>query len=239
MSDTVREPIRDGEGATILGPRNGPPEAQNPDQLAAPRTGFGLIPNLKFSFATAHNRLLSGGWAREVTVRERPIAVETAGVNVRLNPGAIRELHWHKEGEWAYMIAGSARITLVDAEGRTFIDGVGVGDLWFFPAGLPHSIQALADGCELLLVFDDGAFSENETFLITDWFRRTPRAVLAKNFGVPETAFADIPLDTDESRYMFSAAVPPPLAQDTVAAHLNLDAATLARLPKDKPITAR
>jgi oxalate decarboxylase len=35
---------------------------------------------------------------------------------------------------------------------------VNVGDLWNFRAALPHSIQALADGCEFLLVFDDGAF---------------------------------------------------------------------------------
>ena len=38
--------------------------------------------------------------------------------------------------------------------------------------------------CEFLLVFDSGDFSENETFLITDWFNHTPREVLAKNFGV-------------------------------------------------------
>lgn len=69
----------------------------------------------------------------------------------------------------------------IDAEGRNFIDDVAEGDLWNFRSGLPHSIQALADGCEFLIVFDDGAFSENETFLLTDWFKHTPLDVLAKN----------------------------------------------------------
>jgi oxalate decarboxylase len=210
------QPIRGDEGAPILGPHNRPLQRDNLDMLVPPETDAGTIPNLKFSFDAAHNRLLSGGWAREVTVRELPIATELAGVNMRLKPGGVREMHWHKEAEWAYMIAGRARITAVDADGRSFVDDVGMGDLWYFPAGIPHSIQGLEDGCEFLLVFDDGRFSENETFLLTDWFRRTPRDVLAKNFGVPEAAFADIPIDVDHDRYLFAGQVPPALDDDRV-----------------------
>jgi oxalate decarboxylase len=127
------EPISNGRGASILGPRNPAVEAANPDLLIAPQTDAGTIPNLKFPYAHAHNRVLSGGWAREVTTRELPVAKDLAGVNMRLKPGGIRELHWHKEAEWAYMIAGTAQVTAVDAEGRTFVDDVGVGDLWYFP----------------------------------------------------------------------------------------------------------
>jgi oxalate decarboxylase len=203
-------------GASILGPRNLPVERENPDLLASPQTDNGTIPNLKFPFAAARNRLLTGGWSREVTARELPVATQLAGVNMRMKPGGIRELHWHKEAEWAYMLAGHARITAVDEGGRNFIDDVGVGDLWNFPAGIPHSIQGLEEGCEFLLVFDDGHFSENETFLLSDWFKHTPRAVLAKNFGAPEAAFAHIPLNPDYERYIFAGKVPGPLAADAV-----------------------
>jgi oxalate decarboxylase len=212
------EPIAGRRGASILGPRNVPVEIENPSLLIPPYTDAGTVPNLKFPYAQARNRVLSGGWAREVTTRELPVATEIAGVNMRLKPGGIRELHWHKEAEWAYMIAGSARITLVDAEGRNFIDDVGTGDLWYFPTGLPHSIQGLEDGCEFLLVFDSGDFSENETFLITDWFAHTPPEVLAKNFGVAESAFAELPTDYEHTRYVFDGQVPPPLEQDAVPA---------------------
>lgn len=210
------KPIQGDRGATILGPRNVPVERENPDLLASPYTDSGTIPNLKFSFATAHNRLLTGGWAREITSRELPAATELAGVNMRLKPGGIREMHWHKEAEWAYMLAGRARITAVDDQGRTFIDDVGVGDLWNFPSVIPHSIQGLEEGCEFLLVFDDGNFSENETFLITDLFAHIPRDVLAKNFGVPELAFANIPIDYEHDRYIFSGKVPGPKEADIV-----------------------
>ncbi|MDR6722566.1 oxalate decarboxylase family bicupin protein [Paenibacillus amylolyticus] len=93
------------------------------------------------SFSDTHMQLNHGGWSREITVRDLPIATTLAGVNMSLTPGGVRELHWHQQSEWAYMILGTARITSVDQNGRNFIADVGPGDLWFFPKGIPHSIQ--------------------------------------------------------------------------------------------------
>jgi oxalate decarboxylase len=213
-------------------------DRQNPDILTPPSTDSGTIPNLKFSFGLAHNRLQKGGWTRQVTVRELPIATTLAGVNMRLNPGGVREMHWHKEAEWAYMLNGRARISAIDQEGRNFLDDVGVGDLWNFPAGLPHSIQGLEEGCEFLLVFDDGNFSEDSTFLITDWFAHTPKEVLAKNFGVAESDFADIPThELDRTRYIFPVKVPGPLASDKVSDPQGLVPQTFShRLMAQEPV---
>jgi oxalate decarboxylase len=208
------QPIRDDAGATDPGPRNVERDRQNPDILVPPATDAGTIPNLRFSYADAHNRLEPGGWAREITRRELPIATTLAGVNMRLERGGVREMHWHKQAEWAYMLAGEARITAIDQEGRNFVDDVGVGDLWYFPAGIPHSIQGIGDdGCDFLLVFDDGDFSENATFLISDWFAHTPRDVLAKNFDVAEADLDGLP---SKERYIFPATMPGPLATDRV-----------------------
>lgn len=212
--ETKHQPIIGDLGATIMGPTNLALEAQNPDILLPPVTDNGILPNLKWSFANSHMRLDEGGWARETTIRELPSSPSMAGVNMRLKAGAVREMHWHRESEWAYMLKGRARLTAVDQEGRTFQDDVNEGDLWFFPAGIPHSIQGLeSDGCEFLLVFDDGNFSEDSTFLLTDWLAHTPKEVIAKNFSVPESAFANIPR---EELYIFQAQVPPPLSQDQV-----------------------
>lgn len=188
-------------------------EAEGPDRVCPPPTDRGTLPNLKWSFCDSHNRVLGAGWARQTTVRELPSATEIAGVNMRLIPGGVREMHWHKEGEWAYMLQGRARITVVDQNLCTFQDDVGEGEGWFFPAGIPHSIQALEEGCEFLLVFDDGQFDENETFQLTDWLARTPREILAKNFNTSESSFDNIPKD---ELYIFQAEVPGPLANDRV-----------------------
>src|SRR6266404_164531 len=203
----VPQPQRPGRGGTDPGPRNLSRDLQNPDMLNPPSTDHGTVPNLRFSFSDAHMRQESGGWTRQVTVREFGISKDIAGVNMRLNAGAIRELHWHKAAEWAYMLYGSARITAIDAQGQNFVDDVGVGDLWYFPSGIPHSIQGLnPDGCEFLLVFDDGDFDEDDTFLISDWFKHTPSDVLAKNFGVPASAFGHV--RDPKELYIFPAPVP-------------------------------
>jgi oxalate decarboxylase len=210
-SQAVPQPQRPGHGGTDPGPRNLGLDQQNPDILVPPSTDHGTLPNLRFSFSDSHMRLEAGGWTRQVTARELGVSKDIAGVNMRLNAGGVRELHWHKAAEWAYMLYGTARITAVDAQGQNFVDDVGVGDLWYFPAGIPHSIQGLGpDGCEFLLVFDDGDFDEDNTFLITDWFKHVPNEVLGKNFGVPATSFGHTP-DPSE-RYIFPASIPGPLA---------------------------
>ena len=213
QAGAVPQPREGGKGGTDPGPRNIELDRQNPDILTPPLTDNGTLPNLKWSFGLSHMRLQPGGWARQTTVRELPVSTTIAGVNMRLNPGAIRELHWHKAAEWGIMLNGRARVTCIDPQGRSFIDDVAVGDLWYFPGGYPHSIQGLAEGCEFLLAFDDGDFSEDNTFSIADWFAHTPRSVLAKNFQVPEDAFAKIP---PRELYIFEAPVPPPLARQPV-----------------------
>ncbi|WP_256758234.1 oxalate decarboxylase family bicupin [Cohnella sp. WQ 127256] len=215
MNEDIPQPIRsvDGAGATDFGPRDVMRDKENPNLLVPPITDSGLIPNLKFSFSDTHMQLNQGGWSREITVRELPIATSLAGVNMRLTPGGVRELHWHQQAEWAYMLLGQARITSVDQEGRNFIADVGPGDLWYFPPGLPHSIQGLEEGCEFLLVFDDGHFSDLNTLSISDWFAHTPKDVLSANFGVPESAFDSIPKD---QLYIFQDKVPGPIASQKV-----------------------
>lgn len=212
--DRIPQPIRsDGAGGPDYGPRDVMRDIENPDMLVPPATDAGLMPNLKMSFSDTHMQLNHGGWSREITVRDLPIATTLAGVNMSLTPGGVRELHWHQQAEWAYMIWGSARITAMDASGRNFIADVGPGDLWYFPAGLPHSIQGLEEGCEFLLVFDDGHFSDLNTLSISDWFAHTPKDVLSANFGVPENAFDHIP---KEQVYIFQDQVPGSLESQEV-----------------------
>ncbi|KAH9850306.1 oxalate decarboxylase [Lenzites betulinus] len=208
-TNAIPQPIRGTLGANILGPQNIPIDRQNADLLAPPTTDAGNIQNAKWPFSLSHNRLQTGGWARQQNQDVMPIATSMAGVNMRLEAGAIRELHWHKTAEWAYMISGSAQITAVDENGANFIGNVHQGDLWYFPPGIPHSIQATNDseaGTEFLLVFDDGAFSEDSTFLLTDWLAHVPKEAIAKNFQTSIAAFDHIPA---QQLYIFPSAPPP------------------------------
>ena len=183
------------ESARSDGPKNQSMEDQFPSQSNPPPTDISTQPFFWSSFNISPKRIQNGGWARELTSEDFAISDQIAGVNMHLAPGGIRELHWHQTAEWAVMTRGRCRITTLDAKGRPSVEDVEAGDLWYFPAGLPHSLQGLSpDGAEFVLAFDDGKQSESNTLLITDWLAHTPPDILAKNFGVPQAAFKNIPL---------------------------------------------
>src|SRR5262249_357296 len=74
------------------------------------------------------------------------------------------------------------------------------------------------EGCEFLLVFDDGKFSEENTTLLSDWVIHTPREILSKNWGVSQNALEPLKSIPHEGRYIFQASVPGPLQDDQKAA---------------------
>jgi oxalate decarboxylase len=209
------------------GPANPALDAQNPDSTWPPGTDSkSLVKNFKYPFSFANKRTYEGGWSREVTIRELPVSKSLAGVNMRLTAGGVRELHWHTAGEWSLMLYGTARITAIDADGKSFVADVKKYDLWYFPTGIPHSIQGLGpDGCEFMLVFDDGNFSESETLLLSDAMAHLPPEVLAKNFNVGEQALKNVP---KQELFIFQMGVPGPLEADQKAA-----AGTLGKSPQN------
>jgi oxalate decarboxylase len=192
---------------------------QFPSAQFPPATDVGGMPMDWASFNNAPKRIQNGGWARQVTVEDFAISKEISGVNMRLTAGGIRELHWHQAAEWAIMTYGSCRVTVFDAAGQPYVADVNEGDLWYFPAGAPHSLQGIgSDGCEFVICFDDGHANEFNTLLVSDWFAHTPPEILAKNFGVPAETFAKIPL---QNLWIFQGTVPGDLVADRAAISKN------------------
>src|ERR1700732_2736450 len=218
---------RPGRSATEPGPANSALDAQNPDSAWPPGTDSkSLVQTFKYPFSLANKRTYEGGWSREGTARELAVSKSLAGVNMRLTAGGVRELHWHTADEWAIVLYGTARITAIDRDGKSFVADVKKNDLWYFPSGIPHSIQGLdPDGAEFMLVFDDGDFSESETVLLSDSMAHLPPEVLSKNFGVAEMALNKLP---KRELFIFQAAVPGPLEVDQKAA-----AGALGKSPHD------
>src|SRR6201993_2791351 len=197
------------------GPENQTLLHQNPDTNMPPPTDHGDIGPVWYSFDLARKRVEEGGWTHQVTARELHPSTDLAGVNMRLTAGSFRELHWHTANEWAFMEYGSARVSALNPDGTMFIDDVSEGDLWFFPAGYPHSIQGLgADGCQFRLVFDEGNFSEDNTFLLSEFVAHVPPEVLTKTSQLTRDEISKLP---KEQLYIFPATLPGSLAADRAA----------------------
>ena len=197
------------------GPENRPLLNANRNTNTPPPTDHGDIGPIWYSFDLSRKRVEEGGWTHQVTQRELPPSRDLAGVNMRLTAGSFRELHWHTADEWAFMEYGNARVTVMNPDGTMFIDDVSEGDLWFFPAGFPHSIQGLGpDGCQFLLVFNDGLFSEDNTFLLSEFVAHVPPEVLQKNSRLTPNDISRLP---KEQLYIFPSTVPGSLAADRTA----------------------
>src|SRR5258708_1573753 len=122
------------------GQENNPLLHENPSSNLPPPTDHGNSEPVWYSFDLTHKRVQEGGWTNQVTQRELPASKEIAGVRMRLTAGSFRELHWHTANEWAFMLNGNARVSVLNPDGTLFLDDVGKGDLWYFPSGFSHSI---------------------------------------------------------------------------------------------------
>ena len=119
--DSPAEGRINGKNRTSLddpGPQNPALASQFPSFQDPPATDVNGMPQFWASFNNAHKRFQNGGWAREVTQADFAISQDIAGVNMRLAENGIRELHWHQQAEWAIMLEGKCRITIIDEEGR-------------------------------------------------------------------------------------------------------------------------
>ncbi len=166
------------------------------------------LPTFRFALEKSEGKVIGGSYGKEATVKQLPISKGIAGVSMLLEPGAMRELHWHATAaEWAFVIEGRCRTTVIDPEGRSETNDFGPGDIWYFPRGHGHSIQCLGHKpCHFILVFDNGYFSEFETFSVTDWIGHTPPRLLSKNLGLPAEAFDKFP---KKEVYFARGPVPP------------------------------
>ncbi|TFK36133.1 Bicupin oxalate decarboxylase/oxidase [Crucibulum laeve] len=213
-TNTQPQPQRGATGSTFgSSDTNIELDRQNPDNVAPPTTDSGIVPNLKWSFSLSHTRLLKGGWVREQVIQDLPPSVDVAAAELRLEPNAYRELHWHRVAEWGYILNGTGRVSAIDEDGKSYISDIQGPtngedpDIYYFPPGVPHSIQALGTGLEILIIFTDGNFDRTgTTFMLSDWLARTPLSIISQNLGINISELANIP---QKDPYIIQATEPP------------------------------
>ncbi len=79
-----------------------------------PVTSGKELPTFKFEWEKSE-RKVDGSYGKEATVVQLPVSKALAGVSMRLEPGVMRELHWHATAaEWAFVTEGQVRTTVID-----------------------------------------------------------------------------------------------------------------------------
>jgi len=106
-----------------------------------------------------------------------PISKTVAAAHAIIEPGAIREMHWHPNAdEWSFFIKGRARVTIFASEGtaRTF-DYV-PGDVGIVPRNMGHFVENIGEEpIEMLEVFRADEFRD---FSLFQWMGETPKKMV-------------------------------------------------------------
>lgn len=111
------------------------------------------LPTFKFALEQSKGKVMGNSFGKEATVEQLPISKGIAGVSMRMEPGVTRELHWHATAaEWAFVLEGRVRTTMLDPLGHSEINDFDPGDVWYFPRGYPHSLACLGNQpCHFIL----------------------------------------------------------------------------------------
>src|SRR5712671_1222909 len=113
-----------------------------PDPLLAGKE----LPTFKFELEKSKGKVIGNSFGKEATVEQLPISKGIAGVSMKIEPGAMRELHWHATAaEWAFVLEGRVRTTVIDPQGYAETNDFAPGDVWYFPRGHGHMLQCLGE----------------------------------------------------------------------------------------------
>jgi len=146
----------------------------------------------KYSLARAPLTTHPGGWIRHATQKEFPINATLTSVLQYLDPGAIRELHWHPNAdEWQYILEGQSRVTVFGAHGRTRTEECKAGDVVFIQQGFGHYVENTGrTPLRFFALFNSPGFEE---ISITSWLAGNPAQLIADNFNIPKSEVAKMP----------------------------------------------
>jgi oxalate decarboxylase len=167
-----------------------PPE-QTPENLQGPRVSPPQTHKFRMLSEAPHG-VFKGGREWRVDSTRFPIATTITGVILDLEPGALRELHWHPNAdEWQYVIEGKISVTMFGAHGRFRTELLQPGDVGYIPQGYGHSIENVgSEPSRILIGFNSGIY---ESIDLSSWIAGNPVDVLATNFNKPESLIRTFP----------------------------------------------
>ncbi|WP_291056243.1 cupin domain-containing protein [Herbiconiux sp.] len=112
-----------------------------------------------------------------------------------LEPGTIREPHWHANAdELTYCLSGSVIVSTLDDADVFATFTVSAGEMFHVLSGAVHHIENVGDStAELIVVF---SHESPEDFSLHAAFGAMSDAVLGNTYDLPASAFAAVPRDT-------------------------------------------
>lgn len=136
------------------------------------------------------------GSLRAVTAGQLPILGGMSIKRLLLQPGSIREPHWHANAdELTYCVSGDLLVSVLDNADRFSSFRISDGDMFFISSGSLHHIENLAGSeAELIIAF---SHERPEDFSLRAAFGAMSDAVLGNTYDLQASTFASIGRSTE------------------------------------------
>ncbi len=134
----------------------------------------------------------NGGTIRVTDSRNFPAATQIAAALVEVEPGAMREIHWHPNGdEWQYYLEGEARMTVFAAESTARTFDFQAGDVGYVPMSMAHYVENTGTtALRFLEVFVSDRFTDVS---LAQWLALTPHELVAAHLNLDRALVDAIP----------------------------------------------
>jgi oxalate decarboxylase len=121
-----------------------------------------------------------------------PASTTIAAALVELQPGAMRELHWHPNGdEWQYYLSGQGRMTVFGSESKARSFDYQAGDVGYVPFAMGHYIENTGDTpLTFLEMFRSPRYAD---ISLRQWMALTPHALVQAHTGLDRAAIDALP----------------------------------------------
>jgi oxalate decarboxylase len=168
-----------------------PPDLKQ-DSIQSPA---GRVPHdMKFRMMQMAPQPSPGGNVRIVDTRNFPISIDIAAALVEVQPGHMREVHWHPNAdEWQYYTGGQGRMTVFAAQGNARTFDYREGDVGYVPKSMPHFVENT--GSMTLRFLELFRSPRYEDVSLTQWMALTPHELVQAHLDLDRSLLDQLPRD--------------------------------------------
>src|SRR5262249_10547153 len=114
-----------------------------------------------------------------------PAARTIAAAFVEVEPGAMREMHWHPNAdEWQYYLSGQGRMTVFASGGKARTFDYQAGDVGYVPFAMGHYVQNT--GNELLRFLEMFRSDHFADVSLSQWMALTPAELVQAHLNLDD-----------------------------------------------------
>jgi oxalate decarboxylase len=130
-----------------------------------------------------------GGQVRITDSHNFPVATTIASALVEVEPGGMRELHWHPNAdEWQYYLSGQGRMTVFASSGKARTFDYRAGDVGYVPFAMGHYVQNTGD--ETLTFLELFKSDHYADISLNQWMALVPPELIQAHLNLDDETIA-------------------------------------------------